>query len=596
MSWPWSELGLSGPASPREIRHAYAERLKETHPEEDPEGFQRLHAAYEAARRAAKQQRHSPFSPQAPSNSEKTHSWENTVDFEESTAPPDPPSKTEEQHQDWDYAELFEKAEQQHTETQDPSAQEAEKQPDDWDFDELIETSTPKSSPEPKERKQDWDYAKLFEEAEQQDIAAREKRYAAQKSSGDAQAVMAAMQIVHMLFIERRPLSDWMRFLYGGAFFRVKGDPLFLSELSAFFEENPTLDQGIKNAFLTAYGLDPLHIPKPYRALYHVLTDRTQTPYAVKQQKQKRRIWALWFTLWIPLVLLFIFKFVPEARLERENTQLAQQIEQDFGRAVEIMDKHDDREKKRFTPLDEPGLYFLVWQDGERDLESGKLGYGTNFGNAIVNSKLERFAEKWEYTLHSVADGYDSSAKASYFGVMPSKYYLNLPLSGAGDGIIALGALLEELQKESWFEFAPPSFELYLAFRDTSYYKCDWPKEPFEAEKVREYYDTVVPGKLAMYFIQESGLGEADFGTADYVLKDLGTVRYRDKPFYLIGGAKSETSPVSYLYLYGNSSIKSIKAEDFDEIMSERFLPIGDRFESKSEAIPRALQFYQLSE
>lgn len=42
MSWPWSELGLSGPAALPEIRSAYAQRLKATHPEEDPEGFQRL--------------------------------------------------------------------------------------------------------------------------------------------------------------------------------------------------------------------------------------------------------------------------------------------------------------------------------------------------------------------------------------------------------------------------------------------------------------------------------------------------------------------------------------------------------------------------
>lgn len=54
MSWPWSELGLSGPAQPEEIRHAYALRLKEVHPEEDPEGFQRLHRAYQAARRLAR--------------------------------------------------------------------------------------------------------------------------------------------------------------------------------------------------------------------------------------------------------------------------------------------------------------------------------------------------------------------------------------------------------------------------------------------------------------------------------------------------------------------------------------------------------------
>ena len=45
MSWPWNQLGLPGPAGLPEIRHAYAEKLKTTHPEDDPEGFQRLHSA-----------------------------------------------------------------------------------------------------------------------------------------------------------------------------------------------------------------------------------------------------------------------------------------------------------------------------------------------------------------------------------------------------------------------------------------------------------------------------------------------------------------------------------------------------------------------
>lgn len=45
MSWPWSELGLDGPAPLDEVRRAYAKRVKEVHPEEDPEGFQRLHTA-----------------------------------------------------------------------------------------------------------------------------------------------------------------------------------------------------------------------------------------------------------------------------------------------------------------------------------------------------------------------------------------------------------------------------------------------------------------------------------------------------------------------------------------------------------------------
>ena len=54
MTWPWSELGLKGPADLETVRRAYAQRLKAAHPEEDPEGFQRLHKAYQAARRAAR--------------------------------------------------------------------------------------------------------------------------------------------------------------------------------------------------------------------------------------------------------------------------------------------------------------------------------------------------------------------------------------------------------------------------------------------------------------------------------------------------------------------------------------------------------------
>ena len=63
MSWPWSELGLDGPVPLPEIKRAYAQRVKTTHPEDDPEGFQRLHSAYKDACRLAKKARGSSASP-----------------------------------------------------------------------------------------------------------------------------------------------------------------------------------------------------------------------------------------------------------------------------------------------------------------------------------------------------------------------------------------------------------------------------------------------------------------------------------------------------------------------------------------------------
>lgn len=49
MSWAYERLGLSGTPTVREVKRAYARLLKETRPEDDPQAFQDLRTAYEAA-------------------------------------------------------------------------------------------------------------------------------------------------------------------------------------------------------------------------------------------------------------------------------------------------------------------------------------------------------------------------------------------------------------------------------------------------------------------------------------------------------------------------------------------------------------------
>lgn len=62
----WHELGLAPGSTVREIKLAYARRLKQVHPEDDAAGFQRLRQAYELALRQAPAQQPEPPRPAPP--------------------------------------------------------------------------------------------------------------------------------------------------------------------------------------------------------------------------------------------------------------------------------------------------------------------------------------------------------------------------------------------------------------------------------------------------------------------------------------------------------------------------------------------------
>ena len=159
MSWPWSGLGLDGPAPLPEIKRAYAQRLKTTHPEENPEGFQRLYSAYKAACRLAKKG-HGSSHDTATSH---TTAWEVAWEYESPQGHDAPPSeaKQKQQQPDWDYDRLFEDRDQTP-----PEKKRETKQPD-WDYDRLLENG--KQAPQKKQEtgQPDWDYDRLLEDGNQ---------------------------------------------------------------------------------------------------------------------------------------------------------------------------------------------------------------------------------------------------------------------------------------------------------------------------------------------------------------------------------------------------------------------------------------------
>lgn len=65
MSWALRELGLPAEADERAVKRAYAARLKTVRPETDPEGFQKLNEAYQAALEWLRQRPAPPATPTA---------------------------------------------------------------------------------------------------------------------------------------------------------------------------------------------------------------------------------------------------------------------------------------------------------------------------------------------------------------------------------------------------------------------------------------------------------------------------------------------------------------------------------------------------
>lgn len=204
MSWPWSELGLPGPSDPEAVKRAYAQRLKTAHPEEDPEGFQRLHEAYQLARRLARQQSRGAAPPPV-----------ETPELPE-TLEPSEPEEASEPEESFDYERLFAEGDRERQEALERQARE-----------------------------------RLF--------AARARREAAgffdsALDSQEAQsAALTALQALDMLWDAGAPAETWTRFLHSGTFYDAQHNLDFVFGLEDFLLQRPELPEEVRRRIFLAY-------------------------------------------------------------------------------------------------------------------------------------------------------------------------------------------------------------------------------------------------------------------------------------------------------------------------------------------------------
>ena len=555
MSWPWSELGLDGPAGLPEIRRAYAQRLKTTHPEDDPEGFQRLHSAYqEASRYARRSARTKPPPPEGPG-----------------TAEPDIPAPGGESQ-----------AGNERPEDPPPPAPEP-----DWNYEELLEEEPPKP-PEPEGPAQDWDYERLFAEGEAEAEEARYRkleelrrknraRYAGQerdqrrRAADEAEswsAVMAASHALELLHSSGAPLRQWRRFLSDPVFWNVRANLDFIFLLEDFLEQHPDLSPDVRRAIFAAYGFEKGPGYPIYKPLYRLLNvDRREKRRMAKAASHWRAVWKS-YPAWRKAVIAVCFSILAgffllgwavnlrsayrdyTARREAKawETQSLQWLEEDLGRPFfHPLSQH----KELCAPADEPSLYFWVRKEGQRT--ETFPGYQTNYPYILLKQELESFAEEWSLGLRfdSAGTGYQGN-----MGEAPGAYLFDLPLLGAGEAITALGELLKDVESRDWYRVligkygGQMTYQIFLCHGELSFYDAVSTEDGgFDADYARTQYENDVGAAFCRYLLEESGLADKHMGADAYVLLNEGTLELSGTTFFHVTGADKESREPLAQYL-----------------------------------------------
>lgn len=578
MSWPWDELGLPGPAGLPDIRSAYAQKLKTAHPEEDPEGFQRLHAAYQEASRRARRARQA--GPEAP----PTHR-------------PAPPARQE--VSEWDYDALLEDQKAPNRSPQKPEPQEPE-----WNYDELLKGED--APPQEEEAAPEWDFERLFAEGEEEAQEARRRRLedlrhknwaryapqARQRRELDGEdawpAVLAAVRALELLERCDASPAQWRRFLDSPVFLSVRADMDFVFLLEDFLSQRPDLSPEIRRAVFDAYELQNASKYPAYKPLYRLLgVKRADTRRAARAKSSWRNAWR-GYPLWRKTVLVVCFTILAlffsiglgvnlrSAQAERAARRAAERwtetapqwLEEDFGEPFIHAASQDI-----FAPAADPDLYFRASPYGERSEDWP--GYQTSYPGILVKRALENFAGERGLDL-------DLAAYSRETGDAPGAYLLNLPLLGAEEDVSALGELLEELSRQEWHQVPlnnprdeseyrvrePVKYTVFLCHKGLAFYEAP-SDEGFDTEEARTLYAQAGPA-LCRWILEQSGLADRHLGEGTYVLQDREPVEIGEGTFFQVHGVDKDSGEirVQYLLASGGGELFCVPREKMDGVRS----------------------------
>lgn len=486
MNWPWCELGLSGPTGLPEIRHAYARRLKQTHPEDDPAGFQRLHEAYVLACRLAR-------------------------DMSEGDAEVDQEYAAEEQPA-WNFDRLIGNG--QSTD----AGRSGSKEPD-WNFDELIGNEQSADTRRPRSKEPNWDFDKLLQGngwGEFADLTVdieewREMRRLDKmldklrkahphrcrtmewkiwgRAGGRKAERAAALKLLSQFegyLEEGADALTWKVFLLSGEFRYARYTPDLVLGLEEILASAPSTYAIPREEIAMAFGFRAEEPGAPeYWPLYRLILGE-------RANRTIRKNVVGWLLVSAFSLALVIGLVVSEMRPSQsapamppiestDSTEVWQDrvcdyLSEDFG---ETFRYYAVGGTTLFTPENGTDVTFSAKLTGERDLENGQRGYWTNYADMRLLQERINYANGWGYEL-------DIDSLRNPAGEEPEVCYVILPMTGAGDGILELESRLRQLRSKDWYLTIPPTMEVRLGIG--MWYFHSW-----KAERGKfDLYDTYV--------------------------------------------------------------------------------------------------------